>query len=87
VSRRKYKLDWPAISDLIIELAANFSIYHNTPATILRATHVAQRYGFSWFDSLIVAAALECGCQTLYTEDLQAGQTIDGTLVVINPFV
>lgn len=65
----------------------NISIHPNTPATILRAIGVAQRYGFSWFDSLIVAAALECGCQTLYSEDLQHGQLLDTTLRVVNPFV
>lgn len=61
-------------------------MHTNTPQTVLRATQVAQRYGFSWFDSLIVAAAMECGCQTLYTEDLQHGQLIDGGLRVLNPF-
>ncbi|MBC8081783.1 MAG: PIN domain-containing protein [Hymenobacter sp.] len=53
---RKFKLDW-SVADIIPEdITASFSIRTNTPATILRATHVAQPYGFSWFDSLIVAA-------------------------------
>ena len=41
------------------------------------------RYGF--YDSLIVAAAVLGGCQTLYTEDLQDGQVVDG-LTIVNPF-
>jgi predicted nucleic acid-binding protein len=86
ICRRKYAYDWPAVENLLTELMVNFSIHTNTPQTILRATQVAQRYGFSWFDSLIVAAALECGCQTLYTEDLQHGQLLDGGLRVLNPF-
>jgi len=44
------------------------------------------RYQFSFYDSLIVAAALEAGCRTLYTEDLQHGQRIDG-LTIENPFL
>lgn len=47
---------------------------------------IAERYGFSIYDALIVAAALRAGCRTLYSEDLQDGQTIDGRLVVRNPF-
>jgi predicted nucleic acid-binding protein len=46
---------------------------------------IAMRYKFSWYDSLIVAAALKSGCTTLCTEDLQSGQIIDG-LKIVNPF-
>ena len=48
---------------------------------------VVQRYGFSLYDSMIVAAALSAGCRSMYTEDLQHGQVIDGRLTVINPFL
>ncbi|TCT22963.1 PIN domain-containing protein [Thiobaca trueperi] len=53
-------------------------------AVVHRALAVRKRYGFSIWDSQIVAAALEAGCATLYTEDLQEGQIIDG-LTVRNP--
>jgi predicted nucleic acid-binding protein len=42
--------------------------------------------GLSWFDSLIVSAAQQAGCDVLYTEDLQHGQRF-GNLRVVNPFV
>ncbi|UYZ64998.1 PIN domain-containing protein [Hymenobacter weizhouensis] len=87
ICRRKYGYNWTAVENLLTEVMANFFVHTNTPATLLRATQVAQRYGFSWFDSLIVAAALECGCQTLYSEDLQHGQRLDNGLQVLNPFV
>ncbi len=51
----------------------------------LRGMALAQRHRFSFHDSLIVAAALEAGCQRLLTEDLQHGQRIEG-LRVENPF-
>lgn len=86
VSRRKLKEPWLSVQAGLEEFNHTFSIHANTPATILRATEIAQRYGFSWFDSLIVAAALECDCQTLYSEDLQNGQLLDMTLRVVNPF-
>lgn len=50
-----------------------------------RGLDLQTRYGFSFYDSLIVAAALESGCTRLYTEDLQHGQRIDG-LTIENPF-
>ena len=44
------------------------------------------RYGFSFYDALIVTAAIESGCTRLYAEDLQHGQKIDG-LLIENPFI
>lgn len=52
-----------------------------------RGLDIAERYGFSLYDSMIVAAALCAGCTTLFTEDLQHRQVIDGALTVRNPFV
>jgi len=49
------------------------------------ALDIAENYRFNIFDSLIVASALLAGCKTLYTEDLQHGQVIEG-LTVRNPF-
>ena len=57
-----------------------------TPATLQRALDITGRYGFSWFDSLIIASALEAECDTLYTEDLQHGQVIEDKLTITNPF-
>jgi predicted nucleic acid-binding protein len=86
VSHRKLKASWPDVQTALIELTDSHQVSSTTPTTIAHATHLAHRYGFSWFDALIVAAALECGCDTLYSEDLNAGQLIEGRLQVINPF-
>ena len=56
-----------------------------TPSFYRRGLRVQERYGFSFYDSLIVAAALEAGCERLYTEDLQHGQQI-GRLTILSPF-
>jgi predicted nucleic acid-binding protein len=61
--------------------------------TIHTALDIRERYSFSWYDSLIVAAALEAGCDTLdtldtlYSEDMQNSQVINGRLRIVNPFV
>ncbi|RZK92353.1 MAG: PIN domain-containing protein [Hymenobacter sp.] len=86
VSHRKLKASWADVQIALIELTASYQIAQTTPVTIAHATRLAHRYGFSWFDALIVAAALACDCETLYSEDLNAGQLIEGTLRVVNPF-
>ncbi len=50
-----------------------------------RGLDIMRRYGFSFYDSLIVAAALEAKCRILYSEDLQDGQIIE-KLMIVNPF-
>jgi len=56
-----------------------------TPAFYRRGLELQSRYGFSFYDSLIVAAALDAGCTRLYSEDLQHGQRVE-TLIITNPF-
>jgi len=52
-----------------------------------RGLDIAERFGFSLYDSMIVSSALQFGCSVLYSEDMQHGQEIDGQLMIINPFV
>ena len=56
-----------------------------SPTLYHRALDVKARWQFGFYDSLIVASALQAGCTTLLTEDLQAGQRIEG-LTITNPF-
>ena len=55
-------------------------------ALLDRTWRIQDRYRFSFWDALIVAAAEAAGCRYLLTEDLQSGQNLEG-LLVINPFV
>jgi len=56
-------------------------------ATLQMAEHLIQRYDFQIFDAIIVASALETGCNTLYSEDMQHNMKIDRKLSIINPFL
>ncbi len=56
-----------------------------TPSLYRLALGVHAGYGFSFYDSLIVAAAIESGCERLYTEDMQHGQQVQG-VTIQNPF-
>jgi predicted nucleic acid-binding protein len=59
---------------------------HSSPVLYLEALHLQSRYRLSWYDSLIVAAALQAQCKLLLTEDLQHGQRF-GDLRIENPFL
>jgi predicted nucleic acid-binding protein len=69
---------------LVQVLAPLWKIMPNV-ALYRRGLDVQARYGFSFYDSVIIAAALESGCTRLYSEDLQHGQQIEG-LTIENPF-
>ncbi len=71
-----------------IEVMIEIAEIHTLHIATLRDAHQLKlRYGFSYWDSLIVASALEAGCPLLYSEDLQHQQQIDDRLTIINPFV
>jgi len=57
-----------------------------SPSLIMSALRLQRGHPFSWFESMIVAAALEADCRVLYSEDLQRGQRF-GNLIVENPFL
>lgn len=59
---------------------------HSSPVLYQQALRFKERYRLAWYDSLIVAGAVESGCQTLFTEDLQHGMKVEG-LEVKNPFL
>jgi predicted nucleic acid-binding protein len=72
------------IAECLLEICDVVPVEANT---IREAIRRVRRYGLSHWDSLVIAAALLSGCSTLYSEDLQHGQVIDGKLTVINPFL
>ena len=63
-----------------------FEVTALTQQTVMSAFGVMTRYQFSYWDSLIIAAALESQCPWLYTEDLQDGQQIEKRLTIYNLF-
>jgi predicted nucleic acid-binding protein len=87
VARRKLGMPWKEVKeflDLICILCPD-------PVPISLDTHkaavtIAEKYGYSIYDALVASAALESGCKTLYSEDLQDGQIINRQLAIRNPF-
>ena len=87
VARSKMKLEWDEIATTLEFIGSLVDIHPLTVATNKRALALAERYRLHIYDAMIVAAALEAGCDTLYSEDMQHGQMIEGRLRIANPFV
>jgi predicted nucleic acid-binding protein len=58
---------------------------HSSPALFVAALQIYGQHHFSWYDSLIVAAAQQGNCSILYTEDMQHGRRVED-LKIENPF-
>jgi predicted nucleic acid-binding protein len=86
VASRKLKMEWSDIREALGQIQAVCKVVPLTVATHDLALAIAERYQLGIYDASIVAAALESGCKTLYSEDLQDGQVFKSTLKVRNPF-
>ena len=87
VARRKLGLPWKEVKEMLDIIC----VLCPDPVPISLDTHrgavaIAEKYGYSIYDALIASAALEAGCKTLYSEDLQDGQIINRQLTIRNPF-
>ena len=88
VMQRKLRMPWDQIRDALTAVR----VFCPSPTSLTSETHdaaleLARRHGWHMYDALIVAAALEAGCSTLFTEDLQNGRVIEGRLTIVNPFL
>jgi len=84
---RKFSLNHTEVKALLdnIETVCDEVLLTNRK-TIDNALVLTDRYGFSFFDSLMLSSALEGGCNVIYSEDMSDGQVIEKTLKIVNPF-
>jgi len=85
--KKKFGYEWSKIELSLNEVSSGFNVYINKPATIEQASRIANKYNFSFYDSLIIAAALSCNCTILFSEDMRHDQIIDNRLKITNPFL
>jgi predicted nucleic acid-binding protein len=86
VAQRKLKMTWAETREALQAVRSVCS----APLPLTTALHdaavaIAERHHYRIYDALIIAAAIDAGCRTLYSEDLAGGQTIQGVRIV-NPF-
>ena len=86
VTLLKNGLDDDAIQEVLREIIETYNISVITIEIIKKAWNLRKQYRYSYWDSLVLASALEINCSTLYTEDMQCGQVIEDKLRITNPF-
>jgi predicted nucleic acid-binding protein len=87
VAIRRLKMPMSEVREILYTVRTVCDVKPVTVETHDRALAIVERYGFSLYDSLLIAAALLAGSKKLYCEDLQHGQLIDRQLRIVNPFV
>ena len=84
--RRKAGLSWEETGIFLEGVRALCPIEELTLHTHDVGRALAERYGFSIYDAMIVASALVAGCTTLWSEDMQDGLLVENKLRIVNPF-
>jgi predicted nucleic acid-binding protein len=85
VMHKRKAVPFQKLVTVINEFSENFIIAQITVHTIEQALNIANQYNYSYFDSLMLSAALEHNCSIMYTEDMHHEHTL-GTLIIKNPF-
>jgi len=84
---RKFLMPMDDILIIMKRIANECNVTLLTESIHFSALAIKERYQFSFYDSLIIAAALEASCDVLYSEDMQHGQLIENKLKIVNPFL
>ncbi len=87
VTRRKLGLPWFEINEILTMIRSLCSVEPLTVETHYKGICIAHRYRLSVYDSMILAAALQAGCERVYSEDMQDGLLIEKQLRIVNPFL
>jgi len=83
---KEFELDSISIENVILEIDNNFKVVNFFLTTQIKAVKIKEKYKLQYYDSLILATALENSCTILYSEDMQHNQLIENQLKIINPF-
>ena len=86
VASRKLKMSIPEIREALTPIRVVCKVVPIVEETHDRGLQIIEQYGLSSYDAMIVASALLAGCKTLWSEDMQHAQTLEGQLQIRNPF-
>ena len=86
VCLRKLKIPVNAVLQSLEEVRDNCEFCYIDMDVIQKALKLNNKYGYSYYDCLILASAILNGCEYLYSEDMQHNQLIEGKLKIVNPF-
>jgi predicted nucleic acid-binding protein len=86
VARRKMQMSWDETHAFLDMLRGLLTVHPLTVEIHETGLRLAERYGFSIYDAMIAASALDAGCDTLWSEDMQHGMALEEGLRIVNPF-
>jgi predicted nucleic acid-binding protein len=86
VARRKMRLSWPDTRMFLEMVRGLLDVRPMTVAIHAAGLNLSERFGFSTWDAMVVAAALDADSDTLWSEDMHDGLLVAGTLHIRNPF-
>jgi len=86
VASRKLAMPWAEIQMVLLDIRRFCKVVPLTVETHEQGLDLARNYGFSLYDAMVAASALESGCTTLWSEDFQDGLRVDRVLTISNPF-
>ncbi len=83
---RKIKYTEENLQILIVNINNHYKVAGISTETILKASFIREHYEFNYWESLIIASALENNCSILYSDSIEPNQVIEGKLKIVNPF-
>ncbi len=86
VASRKLRMPIPEVREVLEAVRAACDVVPLSEQTHNLGLQMAEKYGLSIYDAMIVAAALLADCRVIVSEDMQHGQVIEGRLTIRNPF-
>jgi predicted nucleic acid-binding protein len=87
VTTRKKMLSFKEASSIVTEFYQVFAVETISQEVIYKAIDLADKYNYSYFDSLMLASSLVSDCSVLYSEDMHNQHLVSGALKIINPFL
>jgi predicted nucleic acid-binding protein len=86
VARREMQMSWTDLHEFLDMFRGVLTVHSLTVETHETGLALAERYRLSTYDAMIAASALQAGCDTLWSEDMQHGMSLGGGMQIRNPF-
>lgn len=86
VARRKIGMAWSEIRAFTGTLHSLLEVVPLHAGIHAHGLRICERHGLSVHDGMILAAALEAGCDVVWSEDMHAGLQVEDRLTIRNPF-
>ena len=73
--------------EIVLEIITTFTAIEVDTLKVLQAMEINSKYGYSYWDSLIISTALLTDCSIIYSEDMHHNQLIENQTQIVNPYL